>query len=180
MTGQQQQYNVGFCFIFKYMHLEQYYIRIFNKNGEFYSGGNFHLKLSPIQPSFTPYHHSTFNTEPCGPLRESTSPVFLKSSVDFGSLGSSSSSPCGDSLALHDGMPGTSEIPSLLPPRPLYQPPDLLTDLLTYQTHILSKAPEYCLLVLDSLPQTSTWFPLPPSGLCSMLIFSKHSPSHPL
>lgn len=105
----------------------------------------------------------------------------LKSSMDFGSPGSNSYSPCSDSLALHDGTPGTSEIPSLLPPRPLYQPPGLLTDLLTYQTHILSKAPKDCLLALNSLPQTSIWLPLPPpSGLCSILTFSKHSPSHPL
>lgn len=66
-----------------------------------------------------------------------------------------------------------------LPPTspPSYQPPDLLTNVLTYQTHILSKAPKDCLLALDSLPQTDTWLPLCLSvRTCSVLTFSKHSP----
>lgn len=136
--------------------------------------GEFPLETLPCPAFLHPHHGSAFNTEPWGPLRESAS---LLPQVLCGLW-----EPWEPQLQPLHWPPGPTwwnawgfldSTPPTSPPS-IYQPPGLLTDLLTYQTHTLSKAPKDFLLAPNSLSQTYTWLPLaPPSGLCST--FSKHS-----
>ena len=174
VTEQQPQYNVRFCFIFEYIHLEQYYIRIFNKHGEFHrdrgiSTWNSSLSSLPSPPPRFCFQHRALRSSEGVSISPPSSPVWA-----LGALGATATA-----LALTPGPTWWNawgfldSTPPTSPPS-IYQPPGLLTDLLTYQTHTLSKAPKDFLLAPNSLSQTYTWLPLaPPSGLCST--FSKHS-----
>ena len=108
VTEQQQQYHVRFCFIFECIHLGQYYIRMFNKNDKFYSDRGISTWNSPLSSLHSPPTTILLSTQSPVALWWSQHHPSLKSSMDFGSPGSNSYSPCSDSLALHKGKPGTS------------------------------------------------------------------------